>query len=310
MQLTPAALNFLFTQFKLDFDIGLAKRSVLWNRIAERIPSTTESNTYGWLSEIPGFREWIGPRVFHNLAARSYSVTNKDWEDGFVVARNKIEDDQYGIYSRQSQLLGDAAAALWDNLVFDQLQAGTTTLGFDGQYFFDTDHPVNLDDDSAGTYANSFTAKPLTAANISFLSIAMMGIKGESGRSLEMRPDLLIVPPSLSLDAATALAPVVASGGAGIPNPLLSSIAGVGGGAGLDVLVVPRLENQPTVYYLVSTTRLKPIILQVRKEPTIVQRTDAAMDNLFYRKEYEYGADARGAAGYGLPFTIIRASTT
>jgi phage major head subunit gpT-like protein len=108
------------------------------------------------------------------------------------------------------------------------------------------------------------------------------------------------------MDAATALAPVVASNNAAIPNPLISGIAG---GRPLKVVVVPRLENEPTVYYLLSTQRLKPIILQVRKEPEIIQRTDPAMDNLFYRKEFEYGADARGNAGYGLPFTAIRAVT-
>lgn len=306
MQITPAALSFLFNQFKTDYDLGFANRTVNWPSLAERIASTTEMNTYGWLAEIPGFREWIGPRVFHNLASRSYSIVNKDWEDGFTVARNKIEDDQFGIYSRHSQLLGDAAKALWDNLVFDTLQAGASALSFDGQYFFDTDHPINIDDAGAGTYANLFTAKPINPTNLAFLSNKMLAFTGESGRSLEIYPDLLVVPPSLALDAATALAPVVASNNAAIPNPLISGIAG---GRPLKVLVVPRLENQPTVYYLLSTQRLKPIILQVRKEPEIIQRTDAAADNLFYRKEFEYGADARGNAGYGLPFTAIRAVT-
>ncbi len=306
MHITPAALQFLFNQFKTDYDLGLAARTVNWPALAERIPSTTETNTYGWLAEIPGFREWIGPRVFHNLASRSYAITNKDWEDGFTVSRNKIEDDQFGIYSRHSFLLGDAAKALWDNLVFDTLQAGASALAFDGQFFFDTDHPINLDDDGAGTYANLFTAKPITPTNLAFLSNKMLAFKGESGRSLEIYPDLLVVPPSLAMDAATALAPVVASNNAAIPNPLISGIAG---GRPLKVVVVPRLENEPTVYYLLSTQRLKPIILQVRKEPEIIQRTDPAMDNLFYRKEFEYGADARGNAGYGLPFTAIRAVT-
>jgi phage major head subunit gpT-like protein len=307
MQITPANLSFLFNQFKTDYELGFANRTVNWPSVATRIPSSTEMNTYGWLGEIPGFREWIGPRVFHNLASRSYSIINKDWEDGFTVSRNKVEDDQFGIYSQQSNLLGDAAKGLWDQLVFDTLQAGASTVCYDGQFFFDTDHPNNLDDDGAGTYANLFGTKPITPTNLAFLSNKMLAFKGESGRSLEIYPNLLIVPPSLAMDAATALAPVVASNNAAIPNPLISGIAG---GRPLTVLVVPRLENEPTIYYLVSTAKLKPIILQVRKEPDIVQRTDTAQDNVFYRKEFEYGADARGNAGYGLPFTAIRASTT
>lgn len=303
---TPQALEFLFTEFRNDYDMGFKKRVALWDQIATRIPSITESNTYGWMAEIPGFREWIGPRVFHNIAARAYQVINKDWEDSFEVSRNKIADDQYGIYSQASQLLGDAAARLWDDLVFDALRAGASTVCYDGQFFFDTDHPVDIDSATGGTYSNNHTAKPLTAANLAGLQAIMMAFKGESGRSLEVVPDLLVVPPQLAIEAGLATQTPYAVGGVAVPNPLTT---GAVTGRPLRTLVVPRLSDQPTVYYLLSTDRLKPIILQVRKEPEFVQRTNPDMDNVFHRKVYEFGADARGNAGYGLPFTAIRAVT-
>jgi phage major head subunit gpT-like protein len=93
-----------------------------------------------------------------------------------------------------------------------------------------------------------------------------------------------------------------------VPNPIP---AGAGAGQqAMDVLVVPRLSNQPTVYYVAATDRgIKPIVLQVRKEPEFIARTSPEAENIFHRKEFEYGADARGNCGYGLPFTIIRAVT-
>jgi phage major head subunit gpT-like protein len=306
MILTPSGLNFLFTELKGDYDLGYKNRPNHWEQIALRIPSNTASNTYAWMAELPGFREWIGPRVFHNLATRRYEVINKDWEDSFEIPRNQIDDDQAGLYSQRSQLLGQAAGRLWDDLVFDALQAGTTATCFDGQYFFDTDHPVNVDDPGAGTYSNSVTATDLTAANLAVISAAMMEFKGESGRSMEVVPDLLIVPPQLAIKGGNALAPIMASNNAAIPNVFAS---GVVTGKPLRMLVVPRLANQPTVYYLLATERMKPIVLQVRKEPQFVQRTDVTMDNVFHRKTYEFGADARGNAGYGLPFTAYRAVT-
>ena len=39
--------------------------------------------------------------------------------------------------------LGDRAATHYDVLLAALLKAGTTTLGFDGQNFFDTDHPID-----------------------------------------------------------------------------------------------------------------------------------------------------------------------
>jgi phage major head subunit gpT-like protein len=191
--------------------------------------------------------------------------------------------------------------------VFDALIKGTTTTCYDGQFFFDTDHPIDLDSDSAGTYSNLITGKPLTAENLAGLQATMMGFKGESGASLEVIPDLLVVPPALAMLAGTATATPYAAGGAAVPNPLVSQVVT---GRPMKVLVIPRLEIEPTHYYLLSTDRLKPIILQVRKEPEFVQRTDPAMDNVFHNKTYEYGADARGAAGYGMPFTAIKARTT
>jgi phage major head subunit gpT-like protein len=52
-------------------------------------------------------------------------------------------------------MLGRAAAALPQQMVFDQLKAGFSTNCWDGQFFFDTDHPILLADGTTGTYANT-----------------------------------------------------------------------------------------------------------------------------------------------------------
>jgi len=312
MQLTPANLDFLFTQFSSDYQRGFGNYTSKWQEFAERMPSSTELNTYGWMADLPGFREWIGARVMRNIALRSYTLRNKDWEDSFAVSRNSIEDDQFGLYSRSAELLGNAASRLWDDVITAVLQAGTTSICCDGQFFFDVDHPVDIDDAGSAVYSNIYTARPLTVNNIAYLKTQMAGFKGESGRSLEISPNLLIVPTALEFAAyqsvvsnqyAQPVQNVAAAenvAAVALPNPYSSQIK---------VLVVPQLDNQPTVYYLADTKRLKPLILQVRKEPVIVQRTAPDMDNLFHRKEFEYGADARGNGGYGLPFTMVRVST-
>ncbi len=312
MQLTPQTLDFLFTQFSSDYQRGYGAYTSKWQEFAERIPSSTELNTYGWMADLPGFREWVGARVMRNISLRAYTLRNKDWEDSFAVSRNAIEDDQFGLYSRSAELLGNAASRLWDDVISQVLQAGVSSICCDGQFFFDTDHPVDLDDANSAIYSNKISAKPLTTSNIASLKTTMASFKGESGRSLEIRPNLLIVPTALEFAAYQAVGanmyaqPVTTVDGSQnvaavpLPNPYNSQIK---------VLVVPQLDNEPTIYYLADTTRLKPLILQVRKEPQIVQRTAPDMDNVFHRKEFEYGADARGNGGYGLPFTMLRVST-
>lgn len=307
MILTPASLQALNVRFGKEFDLGREQVSAVWPDLAMRVPSTTKSNIYGWPTAIPGFREWIGPRIFHNLASRVYQVFNKDWENSFAVPRNDIEDDSFGLYTESSRLLGNNAELLWDDLLVSALRSGTTALAFDGQYVFDTDHPVNMDDLSAGIFSNKLAATDLTAANLAAVAAIMRGFKGEGGRMLKLAPDTLIYPPALATKAALALSATVAVGGVGLPNPYTSVI---GGANGIRPLMLDDLNADPDVWYLAHTKRLKPFVLQVRKEADFQSRTAPTFDNVFYRKEFEYGSDARGNVAPTLPHLIIRCSVT
>ena len=75
------------------------------------------------------------------------------------VKRTDIEDDNLGIYTPLMQEMGRAAGVHPDELVFALLKLGHSSLCYDGQFFFDTDHPVFPNVDGTGTPAtisNSF----------------------------------------------------------------------------------------------------------------------------------------------------------
>ncbi|MCY1359736.1 Mu-like prophage major head subunit gpT [compost metagenome] len=132
------------------------------------------------------------------------------------VPRESIEDDSYGLFNPLMGQLGQDAAEHPATLLYDLLKNGFSRTCYDGQYFFDTDHPV-----------------------------------------------------------------VTASGGEG-------SVSNFGGGAG-------------TPWFLLDTTRvMKPLILQKRKPYNFVTLDGETDENVFMRKEYIYGADARLNAGFGL----------
>lgn len=154
MLVTPAAITALFTGFRREFEASRARAEPRWDRVATLVPSTTRSNTYGWLGQFPKLREWVGDRVVKDMAAHSYAIENKDWEATVGVDRNDIEDDNLGIYSPLVQEMGYAAATYPDELVFPLLKAGTTTTCYDGQYFFDTDHPVHAEVNGTGAVAS------------------------------------------------------------------------------------------------------------------------------------------------------------
>lgn len=154
MIITPSAIQSLFTAWRDDFQRGQGEAELQWNKIATLIKSTTASNTYGWLGKFPALREWVGDRVINDMQAHAYTIANKTYEGTVGVDRDDIEDDNVGIYSPVFQEMGRAAEVQPEELIFALLAAGTSTTCYDGQYFFDTDHPVYPNADGTGTAAS------------------------------------------------------------------------------------------------------------------------------------------------------------
>lgn len=152
MIINKGNLALIFTGYKASFTKGMTNAQSFWEQVAMRIPSATGEEVYGWLGQLPSLREWIGPRILKSLAAKGYTIPNKDFEATITVPRNSIEDDKYGLFSPLFEEMGRSAAAHPDELVFSALKAGFTSECYDGQNFFDTDHPVGTKE--AGTLAS------------------------------------------------------------------------------------------------------------------------------------------------------------
>ena len=142
MIINQSNLSLLNQSFSAAFRMGLTSTAPMWSQCATLVPSNTGEQKYGWLGKITKFREWIGERQHQNLLAHDYAIKNKTFENTVSVGRDEIEDDQYGIYKPVVEQMGQDASQHPDELVFGLLKAGFTTPCYDGQYFFDTDHPV------------------------------------------------------------------------------------------------------------------------------------------------------------------------
>lgn len=142
MLITPSTLRSLYTGFSSAFAGGFAGVSPTYAQVATVVPSSTRSNEYGWLGQMPRVREWLGDRVIQNLTTHEYTLKNKKFELTVGVKIDDVEDDNIGIYTPMFSELGRAAAAFPDELVWPALVAGFGSKCYDGQYFFDSDHPV------------------------------------------------------------------------------------------------------------------------------------------------------------------------
>ena len=142
MEINAANLRSLYTGFNTAFQSRFAGVTPQYTQIATVVPSTTSSEEYGWLGEMPSIREWLGDRQIKNISTASYAIKNKTFEGTIGVEREKIEDDNLGLFTPLFEEFGRSAAVFPDQLVFGTLLAGFSSFCYDGQYFFDTDHQV------------------------------------------------------------------------------------------------------------------------------------------------------------------------
>ena len=142
MLINTENLQGLRTAFRMQFQNAFDGAESTWDKIAMLVPSTTRENAYPFLGRIKGMTEWIGQRQIQNLAQHDFTIKNRSFENTVAVDRDDISDDQVGIYNPMFQDMGQTTKEWPDDLVWPLLQAGETTTCYDGQNFFDTDHPV------------------------------------------------------------------------------------------------------------------------------------------------------------------------
>lgn len=143
MILNGASLGAATTAFRTVFNGAFdgAKNADHFQRLAMVIASSTSKNTYPWLADNFAIREWVDERQYQNLKVGGFSIENKDFEGTVNVSRNAFLDDELGVFSPLFQQMGAATAVFPNTLVFPLLKSGFTSLCWDGQYFFDADHP-------------------------------------------------------------------------------------------------------------------------------------------------------------------------
>lgn len=151
MIINQTNLDILTTAFRASYQQGFAGVAPMWERVSTMIPSMTRENAYAWLGQFPMLREWVGERQIQSMLEQAYTLKNKKFEVTVGVKADDIKDDQYGVYNSLFTEYGRAAATHPDVEIFAAIQAGETGVCYDGQPFFDADHPVGIEGQTAVT---------------------------------------------------------------------------------------------------------------------------------------------------------------
>ncbi len=302
MEINRKNLDSLFTGFHLNFMEGFEQVPDTWQKFCGVIRSNSASNVYPFLEQFGGMREWLGDRQIKNLSTRKIEVVNRDFEDSIAISRNDIEDDQFGIYGTLIAQMGYNAGKLWQDLAVEALLGEGNWI--DGLPFFSASRQYG-----SHTLSNVVSGA-LSSANYAAARKTMMEYRGHNGKSLCVVPDLLIVGPKNEetafgiLKDRLQLKALGSSGVGATDNPWNGSA---------ELLVLPELSgaDREDLWFLACTHGVvKPVFVQQRKEPVLTSLDRDNDENVFCRKEYVYGTDARGEAFLAFPHLICRGGET
>ena len=278
-------IDAVFKGLNLIYNQKFKEVESLYEQLATTVPSSTSSNDYYWIGELPAMKEWIDERQLESLAAYKYTIFNRKFENTVKVKQDDLADDNIGILKPQVEALAQTAKQFPDVIVADLLNNAFSSKCFDGQYFVDTDHQVAGNSVSnKGTQALSAEDHSKADASLGEAIRAMSEHQDNHGEPMGIKPNLLVVPPALRFIAKQLCN----------QNKLLDDKPNVFQGE-VDFIVNPRLKSS-TAWFLLDTTQpLKPLIYQEREKPT-AKRDDS---ELFMRGAYFYGVKMRCNGGYG-----------
>lgn len=276
------------------------------NAISNYFTSDQSSETYAWLGMSPAMREWIGGRNARGFRENGLTITNKHFEATLDVLVKDLRRDKSGQIIARINDLADRTNGHWASLLSTLILNGASTVCYDGQYFFDTDHSEG----DSGTQSNKLTvdisalpavvhgtttapSKEEMQQAIMAAIYAIIGFKDDQGEPLNETATAfqVMAPVSLAQIAMEAVTPQFVAGA----NNMLQRPEGLT----INVAANARLTWTDTFAVFRTDGSVKPLI---RQEETAVQMKAKAegSEYEFDNDAHQYGVDTWRNVGYGM----------
>lgn len=257
--------------------------------------STGKQEDYSDVGTVPmpvSYDDMVQVRGTHEV---NLTITNKDFEITLGVSHNAINDNRIDNIDTWARQAGRNFEKHMDKLCFLALNAGdasTYGLCYDGKNLFANDHA-----DSGAEYTtaqDNLYGVTLSLDNFETVRVAGQLFKDDRGEYVMYDHNLLICAPALERTAKNIT---------GNPNAYDTANREINTYAGQvrGPLVNPWLDS--TSWYIVAADEIvKPIILQMRQQPTLVTWDDEKLGEGGVRY---FKFHARYNVGYGDWRTVI-----
>jgi phage major head subunit gpT-like protein len=271
--------------------------------------SDQASEQYPFLGQVPRMREWIGGRQAKGLLGNSVTIANKHYEATIEIALRDLRRDKTPQLQARMSEFAQEGDAHWGTLLSALILAGTSTVCYDGQYFFDTDHSegqsgtqdndISVDisavpgagTDNTATFPN---AAQMQAAIVKGIA-QILSFKDDRGRPMNSNAKrfLVTVPVGLYMPAIASLSAINLAALQQNINPVQAA------GLSIDVQMMPELTWTDSFAVWRTDSAIKGLIRQNEMDPKVRlkgEESEFAFDN----DAIQIGVDAWRGADYGL----------
>jgi len=288
---------------RLEADPGMA-----WiDGVSNLFGSDQASETYNFLGQSPAMREWIGGRQAKGFSGQGITVVNKHYEGTIEVSKKDARRDKTPQIRARIEEFADRAQTHWASLLSTLLLNGPSTVCYDGQFFFDTDHAEGASGTQDNDIAVDISALPaavhggVTAPSVEEMQQTMLkaiaqilAFKDDRGEPMNenARRFVVVVPVGLYLVAVAAVSTLATAALQQNLNPNL--IAGLM----VDVQMNARLTWTDSFAVFRTDSPIKGLIRQTEQEVEIKAKAEGS-EFEFDNDAWQFGIDAWRGVGYG-----------
>lgn len=293
--------------------LELAKAGDLgWvDEISNLFRSDQDEEEYAWLGQSPILREWIGGRHAVELGESSFKIPNTHYEATLQVKLRDLMRDKSPQTMIRVAELARGSRTHWSKLIANLVLAGASSVCYDGQYFFDTDHSEG----DSGTQSNDITVDisdlpvetPGSPTNPSVAALQLAIARGvaqiaslKNDRGEPMNEDasrfLVLTGTNFMQQAQTAIA---------TPMQVAETQTALQGvrqaGTQITTGSSARFDADwtDTLAVFRTDTSIKPLIRQ-EETPMRMKAKAEGSDFEFDNDAHQYGVDSWRGVGYGM----------
>jgi phage major head subunit gpT-like protein len=278
--------------------------------VSNYFTSDQESETYKWLGQVPVMRNWVGGRQAKGFTTNGLTIENKHFEATLEIPLVDLRRDKTGQIEVRINELADRTNSHWAQLLSKLIINGESTVCYDGQYYFDTDHkdgnsPVQsnkiqvdltafagqIDGGAVGDASNPSEA----ALRLAILKTIqqILSFKDDQGEPMNENASkfLVVVPTSLWYLAKSAITVPLTVGGSTNMVKVLDEVD-------ISIAQNPRLNWSDKFAIFRTDSSVKPFIRQEEKNVQLKAIAEGS-ELEFKHDKHWYGVDTWRNVGYG-----------